>query len=366
MAKKRILFFVEAMGGGVFTYITNLANYLTNDFDIYVAYGVRPQTPTNIENFFDSKVHLIRVKNFKRQISISDIRAFYEMKKIAKAVQPDIIHLHSSKAGVLGRWTFNGKKIPVFYTPHGYSFLMDNISFEKKIFYKSIEKLSTLRNSTTISCSYGENNETQKLTSKTLYVDNGINIKNINKILKGIVPKKGKKFTIFTLGRISSQKNPELFNRIAMKFPEVNFVWIGDGALRNKLKSDNITITGWLNIGDALKKAINYDAFLLTSEWEGLPMALLEAMYLGKPCIVSNVIGNNNVISNNINGFLCDNISDYYKAINLVKSGKVPEQLIKNARESITSHYNSTMMAKNYADIYRNNLKRTIPKKVND
>lgn len=354
--KKKILYFVESMGGGVFTYITNLANNLVNDFDIYIAYGVRPQTPNNIETFFNKNVHLIKVENFKRQISLNDIKAFYEMKQIAQKVQPDVIHLHSSKAGFLGRWAFNGRKVPIFYTPHGYSFLMENITFKKKILFKSIERLSALRECTTISCSYGEEKETKKMTKKSLYVDNGINIEYINHILSGIIPKPSSKFTVFTLGRISPQKNPQLFNKIAKRFPDINFVWIGDGNLRSKLTAPNITITGWLSIEEALKLAVNYNAFLLTSEWEGLPMALLEAMYLRKPCIVSNVIGNNNVISNNMNGFLCNEPADYYKAIEQLENNNIPVSLIKKARNDIIQHYNSTVMAKKYASIYRKAL----------
>lgn len=53
-----------------------------------------------------------------------DIVAFFEIRRIASEIKPDIIHLHSSKAGALGRFAFNGKRVPLFYTPHGYSFLM--------------------------------------------------------------------------------------------------------------------------------------------------------------------------------------------------------------------------------------------------
>lgn len=355
--KKKILYFVEALGGGVFTYITNLTNNLANDFDIYIAYGIRPQTPDNIESFFNKNIHLIRVKNFKRQISFADVKAFYEMKKIAYEIKPDVIHLHSSKAGFLGRWAFDGKRVPVFYTPHGYSFLMDNITPKKRFLFKSIEKISALRKCTTISCSYGENCETQKLTGRSLYIDNGINTEHIDHILSGVKVRPTKQFTIFTLGRVSAQKNPQLFNKIAERFPNIKFVWIGDGELRSKLTASNIIVTGWLGVEDALKLAINYSAFLLTSEWEGLPMALLEAMYIEKPCIASNVIGNKNVISNNVNGFLCNSLTDYYQIIDQLMRNGVSSSLLQNAKGDIIKHYNSTVMAKNYANIYRKALK---------
>ena len=67
--KKKVLFIVEAMGGGVFTYIVDLANELIDEFDIHVAYAVREQTPPDYVDYFDKKVHLIEVKNFCRSIN---------------------------------------------------------------------------------------------------------------------------------------------------------------------------------------------------------------------------------------------------------------------------------------------------------
>lgn len=116
--KKKILYIVEAMGGGVFTYIVDLANELVNKYDMYIAYAVRKQTPKNYKDYFDKRIHLIEVKNFGRAINpTKDIAAFFEVKKIAAEVKPDVIHLHSSKAGAIGRIAFDGK-IPMFYTPH--------------------------------------------------------------------------------------------------------------------------------------------------------------------------------------------------------------------------------------------------------
>lgn len=49
--KKKILYIVEAMGGGVFTYIVDLANELVNKYDMYIAYAVRKQTPKNYKDY---------------------------------------------------------------------------------------------------------------------------------------------------------------------------------------------------------------------------------------------------------------------------------------------------------------------------
>ena len=53
MSKKKILYVVESMGGGVFTYVVELANALSKDFDMYIAYATRPQTPENYRDYFN-------------------------------------------------------------------------------------------------------------------------------------------------------------------------------------------------------------------------------------------------------------------------------------------------------------------------
>lgn len=278
LVKKKILYVVEAMGGGVFTYIVTLANALVEKYDIYIAYAVRTQTPVNYEEYFDDRIHLIEVRSFGREINLlKELKAIDEVKKIVTEVKPDLIHLHSSKAGVIGRIAFNGKDIPLFYTPHGYSFLMQNYNSIKRWMFKMIEIICAKRNCTTISCSLGEHQETLRLTQKATYVNNAINVDELEDII-GKIKVKEHPFTVYTLGRICHQKNPKLFNQIAKKLPGVRFIWIGDGELRNELTSANIEITGWVDRDEALRRSMNADVFLLTSLWEGLPISLLESM----------------------------------------------------------------------------------------
>jgi hypothetical protein len=354
--KKKILFIVEAMGGGVFTYIVDLANELVNNFDMYIAYAVRKQTPIDFKNYFDKRIQLIEVENFGRSINpTKDIKAFLEIKKIATKVNPDVIHLHSSKAGALGRWAFDGKKIPLFYTPHGYSFLMQNHSPAQRLIYKTVEIISGKRNCTTISCSEGEHQETLKLTKNATYVSNGINISELQNMVDSIGEAKSHPFTVFTLGRICYQKNPQLFNDIAMALPDVKFVWIGDGELRKELTAPNIEITGWAKREVALRYSMNGDVFLLTSLWEGLPISLLEAMYMRKLCVVNNVIGNRDVIHNEVNGFVCHDVDGFVKVIRKAQNMDV-SKLVEAAYNNILTKYNTAIMAGKYSEIYMDKI----------
>lgn len=354
--KKKILYIVEAMGGGVFTYIVDLTNELVEEYDMYIAYAVRPQTPSDYYKYFDRRVHLIEVKNFERAINpIKDIKSLSEIKGIVNILNPDIIHLHSSKAGVIGRIAFDGKKIPMFYTPHGYSFLMKNYNKTKRTLFKMIEILCAKRNCMTISCSVGEYQETLKLTRHAMYINNGINTKKLQKMIEEVEVKEHP-LTVFTLGRICYQKNPVLFNRVAEAMPDVKFLWIGDGELRNELKASNIEITGWSERGYALRKSMNADIFILTSLWEGLPISLLECMYMRKPCVVSNVIGNRDVIHSEDNGYICNSVDDFVQAIEKIRAGKAA-QIVERAYQDIFDFYNTKVQAKSYSNIYMEYLK---------
>lgn len=354
--KKKILYIVEAMGGGVFTYIVDLANELVNRYDIYIAYAVRKQTPKNYKDYFDKRIHLIEVKNFRRAIApTKDVAAFFEIKEIATKVKPDVIHLHSSKAGVIGRMAFNGK-IPMFYTPHGYSFLMENYKPLKRRIFKLIEAVCAKRNCTTISCSLGEHRESLKLSKHATYVNNGINIAELQYIIDK-TDKVNHSFTVYTLGRICYQKNPTLFNEIAESLPDVKFIWIGDGELRKELTSKNIEITGWADRATAIKYAMNADVFLLPSRWEGLPISLLESMYMKKVCVVSNVIGNRDVIHNNKNGFVCMEVGEFVKAIEKCREDN--EALIEQAYQDILKIYNTKVMSEQYSNKYEMAINRS-------
>lgn len=353
MSKKKLLFIVEAFGGGVFSFLSDLTRELVKDYQIYIAHSIREETPENYGDYFSKEIKLIHVDSMIRSISLKkDLKAFFELKKLVKEISPDAIHAHSSKAGVLVRWACNGKKIPVFYTPHGYSFVSSEERGFKKSIYKLVEFITAKRRSTTISCGKSEHEITLKMTKRAKFVSNGLNIENIQKAIEHISSSKhNDKFTICTIGRTSLQKNPELFNKIALKLPQVRFVWIGDGELRHKLTAENIEITGWLEKKEAYKNIVQANAFVLTSTFEGLSYALLEAMYFKKVCIVSNVIGNKDVIRDSNNGFLANTSDEFVDKINYVMNNPVND-VVEKAYQEIFSKYNTKTMSQGYKNIY--------------
>ena len=357
-SKNKVLHLVEAFGGGVFTFLVELANSTCDEFDVVIAYARRKQTPENFEEYFDKRIKFIEVKNFTRSIGVKDIKACKEVRQIIKQENPDIVHMHSSKAGIVGRLVISSKNRKLFYTPHGYSFLKQDDSKLKRFIYKSIEKAAAMwrRKCKIVACSEGEYKESLKITKNSTYVNNGVNVKEIDKLLTS-KPKQEvntKDLKVCTVGRIGFQKNPELFNQIAESFPNVHFAWIGDGELNDKLTSKNIELTGWAERKTVLNRVNEADIFILPSLWEGLPIALLEAMYLKKVCIVSNVIGNRDVIHNEQNGFVCNDLEDYKKVIEEILNNKYNLTEIANkANEDILNEYNIENMSKKYIELYK-------------
>ena len=296
--KKKVLHLVESFGSGVFYFLVDLVNGTDEEYDITIAYGIRKETIENFEKYFSDKVKFIPIQNFNRSINPKkDFKAMCEVRKLVKQLQPDIVHMHSSKAGAIGRLAISAKSRQLIYNPHGFSFLKKDDSYLKRFCYKLIEKMLTFRKCTIVGCSKGEYEEAKKLSKNSICINNGVNIPKLQEETKDLQNKQVdfQNLKICTSGRIAYQKNPELFNEIAKQFPSLQFTWIGDGELREKLTSTNITITGWKERKEVLQILNENDIFILTSLWEGLPISLLEAMYMKKLCIVSNCIGNRRI-----------------------------------------------------------------------
>lgn len=336
-----------------------MVSEIDEEFEIVIAYGIRKETPENFERDFNNQVKFIKIRNFTRSININkDIKALKEIRKVIQQEKPDIVHLHSSKAGVLGRLAIRGKKVKMFYNPHGFSFLKQDDSKVKRLMYWLIEKVTSMlnRKCTIIGCSNGEYLEAKKLNKNSICINNGIDVEKLKEETKDLKERQTdyNNLKICTVGRIGYQKNPELFNEIAEELKNLQFTWIGEGELKDKLTSSNIKVTGWKTRKEVLEELNNQDVFILTSLWEGLPISLLEAMYMKKICIVSNCIGNRDVIENEINGFIANNIDEFVKEINDIKHNeKQIVEITDNAKGDILNTYCIDVMVKQYQKIYK-------------
>lgn len=336
----KIVHFVEAYGGGVYTYVTDLIIYLKNRLDISNKDEIHLIYSNNrvefdqdlFESQIPSEIHLHLIPMQRSINPLNDWNTMKQSREILKKIKPDILHLHSSKASVIGRMAafniVNRKKI--FYSPHGYAFVEYGLSTIKKTVYYSIEKMMQIAfGGTTVASGDTEFLEAQKIGNAFL-IRNGISFNNDNLPKQNI---KTKKFTIGTVGRLLPQKNPALFNEIALKLPHINFVWIGNGNLDYLITAPNITVTGWVKTREELLSLINeFDIYMQTSLWEGLPISILEAMALNKPIFATNVIGNKDTIEEGINGYLFDNADQAIEKITTIE--KDEELKIKMGKNS--------------------------------
>lgn len=350
--KKKILMVCEAFGGGVFTYVSQLCNDMVDSFDVYLAYSIRSQTPKNYKEFLDDRVHLIEMKHVgvKELTNLkSDIAAIKELRQIEQEIQPNVIHLHSSVAGGLGRLAYKGKNNTVVYTPHGYAHILMGPG-KKSLIYKTAEKILGNR-ALTLTCCESEDEEAKKFSRRTAYIETGVNLADLSASLDGIEPVKSDKFTVFTLGRACVQKQPQLFNRIAELVPEARFVWIGNGELENELTAPNMEVTGWKPRKEALAMAKGADAFVLCSLGEAIAMSLIENMYIKKLILVSNTMGNKSVIHDGVNGYVCDTAEEYAEKIkNAMKA--FPTALPEKAYRDVLDIYNTEAMKQRYIRFY--------------
>ena len=345
---KKVMMVCESFGGGVFTYVSQLCNDMIDQFEVYLVYSIRPQTPKNYKEFLDKKVKLIEIEDFGRTKKI--FKTIKKLRKLEKEIKPDIIHLHSSIAGGIGRIAFKGKNNKVLYTPHGYAHILMGDGIKSK-FYKLLEIILGRTNSITLTCCESEDEEAKKFSKRSFYIETGVNLDELSKDVDNTNVIKNNKFTVFTLGRICIQKQPQLFNEIAKLVPEADFVWIGNGELENLLDAPNITITGWKPRKEALSMAKGADAFILCSLGEAIAMSLIENMYIKKSCLVSNKMGNKSVIKNGYNGYVCEQAEDYAIKIKSAMK-KFPKELTKNAYNDVLNIYNTKIMKEKYIKYY--------------
>ncbi len=128
MKNKKILYLItKSSWGGAQRYVYDLASYFAKEYDVTVAFG---KNEFGGKNIFEDKLKKAGVKTIKinalgRDISIiSDVRALFEIVRIIKKESPDIVHLNSSKAGLLGSFAARALRARrVIYTAHGMPFL---------------------------------------------------------------------------------------------------------------------------------------------------------------------------------------------------------------------------------------------------
>ena len=308
----KIVHVVEPLAGGIVTFLKSLVENLSSDSHIIVhgeRVDVMPFTEVR-RQFRHTNVRFIRWRSAQRSLRpVKDFRAFLELYTILRRLQQkklvDAVHLHSSKSGFIGRLVCRVLNIQnVVYTPNGAPFMAGG-SKASNYLYRQLEKLGSSFGGRIVCCSPSEQLAYEEAGMPAITINNGIAVAE-----PGLpAPDAGHKtrFRVVTSGRILSQKNPGLFNAIAgyfEEFPQFEFVWIGGGADAHLLTATNIKITGWLSPAEAKALLLTSDIYLSTAKFEGLSFSVLEALSLQKPVLLTDCIGNRDMVIQGLNGDL--------------------------------------------------------------
>ncbi len=203
---------------------------------------------------------------------------------------PKILHTHGYKAGVLGKIISRMESIPVVSTYHS-----GDKGTGKLYFYGLIDRIT--------SCISNKNYAVSQDISRSLIghseiLNNFINMDNINM-------SRGSR--IAYVGRISEEKGPDIFIRLAKQLPNTNFFLYGDGPNFESLQVSKPQNTYFL--GKKNNMAPYWDdisLLIMPSRQEGLPLAAIEAMARGIPVLASNVGQLGQLICHKSNGWLVE------------------------------------------------------------
>jgi glycosyltransferase involved in cell wall biosynthesis len=315
----RIVHIAETLGSGLLEYVIQITRHLPQDEHLVVFGNTldgKPADATALQAFKTkfplSNVQLFQWKEVQREVKpLQDLKSILSLRRLLKDIGPfDVVHLHSSKAGFIGRLVFflDRRKEKLYYTPNGAPFLRLDVSLGKRKFFAQLERFAHSLAGHILCCSKSEYDAYVEQNMKPLgYINNGTETTNHLDLADGLALPK---ITVCTTGRLSNQKNPALFNQIAQAFtgnPQIEFVWIGEGELRSDITSPNIRVTGWLTKEQVREELLKSHVYLSSALWEGLPFAVLEAMSCGKALLLKQAVGNVDLVQDSTNGHLYDN-----------------------------------------------------------
>jgi glycosyltransferase involved in cell wall biosynthesis len=287
----RILHIGEYAKGGVATYLNEVIRFQQRKFgveNIYLA----------ISDFNSEPFDFIPTGNIKRYKYKRDFSNLIllpkKLNKIAEEIRPDIVHLHSTFAGVAFRLLKGENEWKIIYTPHGWSFNQETSNW-KKIIYASVERFLAKKSDFITDISKFEMSAAidRKIDkNKLVLIYNGLSVKD-RKENEINLQVNNKKINLLFIGRFDKQKGLDLLLSFFSKYKtdRIELFVIGESVLSNHesfVYSDNIHLIGKVDnvlIDDYIKKM---DALIIPSRWEGFGLVAIEAMRNKKPAIVSN------------------------------------------------------------------------------
>lgn len=369
--KKRLLHIItlSEWGGAqqvCYDIVTNLDN------SKYVAEVACAPGGKLVSKLKEQKVTVHTIDCLKRDIApLKDLEALIRLYQLIRKGRYNVIHCHSTKAGILGRFAgWAARTAKIYFTVHGWGFY--NVGEYGRIYslLVNLEKLAAKVTDKMICVSENDKIEGLKREigpeDKFKVIHNGISWKDSNpKSLRKKINAKESDIVFLMVARLAYQKNPLLFLKSAKKVvknhQQVKFVLIGDGPLYSKCEQfiianqleKHATLLGFRE--DVRELLPDADVFVLSSRFEGLPLTIIEAMFAGLPIIATEVGGTDELVQNGINGFLTrpNNIEDLSKKMSyLIKNPQELNNMGKKSRKIAYNNFTINEMIQQYEKLY--------------
>ena len=263
--KIRILHVAQA-AGGVDRYIQMLLKYLNKE----KVENILVCSQDFHKDDYNGLVDYFEQIEMTRAIGGNDLKAIKEVRALIKKYNPDIVYAHSSKAGAIARVADIGLKNHCVYNPHGWAFNM-RCSALKKAIYTAIEKIAAPFCDKIICISDAEKqsalNKKICREDKLQVIFNGVDIESYENGVHGAVKRKDLNipedaFVVGMVGRMSPQKAPDVFVKMAKKVkdvvPNAHFIIVGNGNQEAEIRkyaeengfADCLHITGWVDFDE--------------------------------------------------------------------------------------------------------------------
>jgi len=306
---------------------------------------------------------------------VKDLIATFKLVNIFRREQPHIVHTHSSKTGIIGRWAARIARVPVIvHTVHGWA----HHPYQKapiRAMYIFLERISVPFTDRLIAVSSlnVEKGLNDHIGSRDKYavIHSCINIEQFSRTaadfasLKRSLGLDGNGPVVGTVSRLSQQKNPLDFVKMAAlvkkQIPEAQFLFVGDGPLRSQTEAlirelhleKDLVLAGLRKDVPELLRCM--DIFTLTSLWEGLPRVIPQAMVAGLPVVANNIDGNAEIIQDGCNGFLIppgDAAGMADKVVQLLKDQKLKQEISAKGHETALQEFSLHDMVRKIAALY--------------
>jgi glycosyltransferase involved in cell wall biosynthesis len=289
-----LLLITRAELGGGQTHVADLLRGLRGEFDLHLATGETGYL-TGIAHGLGIQTHILPALVQPFHLA-KDIAAFHQCRRLIHKIQPDLVHAHTSKAGLLGRAAAKLARVPSVFTAHTWCFT-GGTSWKWKLIGTPLERLAGGWSGRIINVSNANRdlalNKGVGEPYKHVTIHNGVADHPLRaRPAERAVPR------IIMLARFAPQKAQSLLVKAVegIRTP-FELAFVGDGPTRQAVEqqvahaglADRIVFLGQrLDVPELLASA---DIFALFTHWEGFPITILEAMRAGLPSVVSDVGG---------------------------------------------------------------------------